>query len=105
MMRNLSKFATAVLILSLAVAGCNKQPDNAAQSQEQQDPNYDPASANMAPADQSAPVNESASSASSANSAQPQAAPAAQPASQTETVDNDNVPPPPPDDTTAYPAD
>ncbi len=95
------KFGTAgilVLIIAFGVAGCKKQADNAAQTQDQQDPNYDPASANMAPADQAAPVNVSATSASPA--------PAAQSSSQSTASSSDNVPPPPPDETaSSYPAD
>jgi hypothetical protein len=87
--------------LAIGVAGCNKQSDNAAQTQDQQDPNYDPASANMAPADQSGPVNESTASAPSTNSYPAPAASSAQPSSSS----NENIPPPPPDDSSTYPSD
>ena len=105
-MRRLCKFGIATTVwrfIVLGVAGCNKQADNAAQTQDQQDPNSDPASANMAPADQSAPVNESASSTSSAS---PAPAPAARSSSQSAASSSDDVPPPPPDETaSSYPAD
>ncbi len=102
MMHILSKSSAALaLALVFAAAGCNKQADNPAQTQEQQDPNYDPASANMAPADQSAaPVNESAAAAPARSSV-----PAPQPSSQATTSAEDNVPPPPPDETESYPED
>jgi WXXGXW repeat (2 copies) len=105
-MHMLSKFgasATVALTLAMGVAGCNKQPDSTAQTQDQQDPNVDPASANMAPADQSAPVNESATAAAPVSRS---SAPVAQPSSQPATSASDNVPPPPPDESVStYPSD
>lgn len=105
-MRNLSRFGTAVAVsisLAIGAAGCNKQSDNAAQMQDQQNPNYDPASANMAPGDESVAVNEGATSAAPAGSYQPPAA--AAPSTQSASSD-ENVPPPPPDTSTStYPED
>src|SRR5580692_2571753 len=104
--------ATMTIALAMGVAGCNKQADNTAAqdtgqtpADQQQDPNYDPASANMAPADQSAPANESAIS---AGSSQPRVSSSSQPAasSQSTSSASDNVPPPPPDaSSTSYPTD
>src|SRR5579862_8975955 len=104
-MRKFCKFGAAPVLLALVfgVAGCNKQADNAAQTQDQQDPNADPASANMAPADQSAPANESTAPVSSASGTSASAAPVSQTSAASA---SDNVPPPPPDESTSsYPAD
>src|ERR1700743_390421 len=90
--------------LAIGIAGCNKQSDNPAQTQDQQNPNIDPASANMAQVDGSAPpANESATGhyQAQASAAQPissrPAATATAPAPQ-QAGDSGEVPPPPPDD-------
>src|ERR1700749_4591084 len=86
--------ATMTIALAMGVAGCNKQADNTAAQpagqtpDQQQDPNYDPASANMAPADQSAPANESASSAGSSQPVSSSPKPSA--SSQSTSSESDN---------------
>lgn len=100
-MRKWNKFgvATAItLTLTFGMAGCNKQSENTAQNQGQ-NPDVDPASANMAPVEGAALQNESTTASSQAPPSQPAAAPAP-----SQTAGSEN-PPPPPDDTSAYPAD